>query len=175
MISKATANTVAKPKHKSVKKLDRFELDYIKERNKPLPGKLHSLVQSNLIFYLNTHCGKKYDILSELSLKLVSGNITPDVCLYKINTLDFTHDEVQVKIPPKLAIEILSPKQNIEDIKSKYRNIYLTAEIKSVWLIIPELKVVAIGMPDGLFEVVKTDVVKDLYLDIELPITDIFK
>jgi Uma2 family endonuclease len=175
MISKATTYTVAKPKHKSVNKLDRFELNYIKERNKPLPGKFHSLVQSNLIFDLYTHCGKKYDILSELSLELASGNTTPDICLYKIDILDFTHDEVRVTIPPLLAIEILSPKQNIDEIKTKYRNIYLPADIKSVWLIIPELKIVALGLPDGQFEVVKTDVVKDMYLDIELPVLYIFK
>lgn len=175
MVTTSSTTDVASSKRTSSNKLDKFETDYIKERNKPMPSKLHSNIQSNLIFEFRSRYAGKYKPFSELSLELTSGKPTPDICLYDSQTLDLTHDEVRVKIPPVLVIEILSPKQNIEDIKSKYRNIYLPAEIKSVWLIIPELKVVALGMPDGLFEVVKTDVVKDMYLDIELPITNIFQ
>jgi Uma2 family endonuclease len=171
----SSPNDAASSKRTSSNKLDKFETDYIKERNKPMPSKLHSNIQSNLIFEFRSRYAGKYKPFSELSLELTSGKPTPDICLYDSQTLDLTHDEVRVKIPPVLAIEILSPKQNIDEIKTKYRNIYLPANIKSVWLIIPELKIVALGLPDGQFEVVKTDVVKDMYLDIELPIIDIFK
>jgi Uma2 family endonuclease len=174
MVTTSSTNDVASSKRTSSNKLDKFETDYIKERNKPMPSKLHARIQTKLIVLLSSLYSNKYDIFSELSLDLLSKRATPDVCLYETQTLDFSSDEVRVNIPPKLAIEILSPKQNIDEIKTKYRDIYLPADIKSVWLIIPELKIVALGLPDGQFEVVKTDIVKDMYLDIELPIVDIF-
>jgi Uma2 family endonuclease len=175
MGTSVTTTDAERPKRTSPNKLDKYEIDYVKERQKPMPSKLHSHIQGNLNFELRSLYGKKYRVFSELSLELPTGKPTPDLCLYELGTLDLSYDEVRVKIPPLAVFEILSPKQSINDIKEKYKNIYLPAGIQSVWLVIPELNIVALGLPNGQFETIKTDTVKDLHLDIELSIQDIFK
>jgi Uma2 family endonuclease len=117
----------------------------------------------------------KFNIYSELSLDLTSGRATPDICLYEASPIDFDRDEIRVKEAPLLAIEILSPRQTIDDIKDKFARIYNPAGVKSVWLVIPQLKIVALGLPNNQFDTLKTDIVKDLYLDIEIALKDIFR
>jgi Uma2 family endonuclease len=151
-----------------------YVTDYEIERQKPMPSKLHSIVQGNLYFEFRMKYRDKYKAYPELTLDLSGKNPVPDLCLLEAEPTDYAHDEIKVATLPLLVVEILSPRQSIEDIKDKISNIYNPAGVKSIWLVIPPLKTVSLVLPDGEFHTITSGIVKDLYLDIELNMADIF-
>ena len=151
-----------------------FETDYEIERQKPMPSKLHARIQGNIYFEIRK-AYEQYDVYPELSLELTSGKAVPDIALLNAETVDFSQDEIKVKTVPQLVVEILSPRHNIDEIKEKITNIYCPAGLKSIWLVIPPLQTVSLVLPNGQFKTFTEGVVKDLYLDIELNMADIFK
>jgi Uma2 family endonuclease len=116
-------------------------LTYEQERGKPMPSRLHSTVQSNLIVEF-AKIGS-FRVQSELSLELDGKKWTPDICLYAKKPQDWLHDEILVKEAPLLAIEIFSPSQNGGELMDKV-HAYLAAGVKSVWLVSPMMRSVAI-------------------------------
>jgi Uma2 family endonuclease len=83
---------------------------------------------------------KKFDIMSEMSLALSTGDATPDVVMYPASAENWERDSTKESDPPITAIEILSPTQAVNDLIEKARNIYFPAGVRSVWIVIPPLK-----------------------------------
>lgn len=147
---------------------------YELERNKPMPSKLHSIVQMNLGFELKTNYNTKFDIFSELSLEFIGGDVVPDICLYHKGSLSFIEDEIRINTPPILAIEILSPTQNLQELLTKSSK-YFQNGVISYWLVIPPLRSVHIFTSPQDYEVYKKhDILKDELLNIEIDLEKVF-
>ncbi|MCP4110537.1 MAG: Uma2 family endonuclease [Desulfobacteraceae bacterium] len=75
-----------------------------------------------------------FEPLVELTLD-IEGGLTPDISVYKETAKpDFLEDQVKYGIMPILAIEILSPSQNIPELVSKAKKM-LEAGISWVWIV----------------------------------------
>jgi Uma2 family endonuclease len=131
------------------------EIEYELERGKPMPSLNHSVIQTNIAGFLKVNYKKQYRIVTELSLELQTGNANPDVAIY----------------PP---IEILSPKQSLDDLKDKIFDIYFPSGVKSAWIVMPSLKAVIIFKTDGSNLIISNGRVKDDILNIEIAMEDIF-
>jgi Uma2 family endonuclease len=154
---------------------DAYAVAYQNEREKPMPSKLHSRVQGNIYFELRTKYGSKFDPFQELSFDLSHGKPVPDVCLLEKKSIDFLRDEIKVKENPLLVIEILSPRQSVDDIREKIANIYFPSGVKSAWIVFPTLKIVSVALPNGEYKTITEGAVKDLNLDVTIDLKDIFK
>ena len=152
---------------------DAFEIAYELERGKPLPRRNHSIVESNLSVVLSKQ--DKYDVFIELSLELSTGKATPDICLFEFEESDWLNDEIRVTQPPLLTIEILSPTQAIDDLKDKIFNIYFPSGVKSCWIVVPTLKMIAVFLPTKEVRNYIGGIVKDPVLGVEVDIKEIFR
>ena len=123
--------------------------DYEIERGKPMPSLNHSLVQTRLGFLLMRDYYDRFSIPSEVELEFLPKNAVPDLCIYPKMQVNFTEEDViRMTQPPLTAIEILSPRQVLEDVIAKARQQYFPNGVQSVWVIFPSLKTVAILTPD---------------------------
>jgi len=123
--------------------------DYEIERGKPIPSRNHSLVQTRLGFLLMRDYDAQFSIPSELELEFLPKNAVPDLCIYPKMQVDFLEDDViRMTNAPLTAVEILSPRQVLEDVVAKARKQYFPNGVKSVWVILPSLKTVVIISPD---------------------------
>lgn len=150
-----------------------YETEYELERGKPMPSLNHSILQSRLTVVLGRYT--EYDIPTELSLELTSGKATPDLCIYPTRVHDFFNDHIRYNEPPLLTIEILSPKQSIDDLKDKIFDIYFPAGVKSCWIVVPTLKMIAVFLPTKEVRNYIGGIVKDPVLGIEVDIKEIFR
>ena len=146
--------------------------DYERERGKPMPSKLHSVVQTNLLIQFARY---RPDLqgLSELTLRLNGRELTPDISVYADLEIDFTRDEMQVLEPPLLAVEISSPTQGIQDLVDKAR--YLMEHgVESCWIIQPPLRTITVFTPDMDSTTYSSGVVPDPATGIEVELDDVF-
>jgi Uma2 family endonuclease len=124
--------------------------EYEKERGKPAPSLLHGLVQTNLAFLIIRDFGSTFSTPSELELAFLPKNAVPDICIYPKMHINFEEeDTLKMKEPPLTAIEILSPKQALEDVLSKARKLYFANGVKSVWIVLTSLKTVVVMTPSA--------------------------
>ncbi len=148
----------------------------------------HSLVQAQLsalllfqesrfsVFIELSLDASKID-LSQFDLK-AKEELKPDICLYprtEKNTKIKKRDIIKMSDMPLLAIEVVSPRQSVDEIIAKFEA-YFTLGIKSCWLIIPTLEAVDVYSQfeqHKIFEMNDTEVI-DENLDIRLPIQKIF-
>lgn len=122
--------------------------DYEIERDKPMPSRNHSLVQNRLSFILTRDYDSEFSFMSELNLALLPKDATPDICIYPKMKVNLEEDDVlKMTEPPLTAIEILSPKQALDDLVEKTRKRYFPNGVKSVWLVFPALKTIALIAP----------------------------
>lgn len=103
----------------------------------------HSSVQANLAF-LFKRLGI-YRVSTELSLDVSEADLTglvskdevkPDVCLYPKRSLSRPFDILRMSEMPLLVVEILSPRQGIEEILRKFA-VYFQLGVQSCWLVDP--------------------------------------
>ncbi|KOR30063.1 hypothetical protein TI05_14475 [Achromatium sp. WMS3] len=148
----------------------------------------HSLVQAQLsALLLSTYC--KFSVFIELSLDMsqidlsqfnikAKEELKPDICLYSRNSQNAKvkkHDIIRISEMPLLAIEIVSPRQSIDEIIAKFE-VYFFLGVKSCWLIIPTLEAIDIYSnfeQHKIFDSNNTEII-DKNLDIHLPIQKIF-
>ena len=148
---------------------------YELERKKPMPSKLHSIVQSNLIVQITIKYADKYRLFSELSLSLNGWDSVPDIAIFTKSVIDFNHDETQMTESPLCAIEILSPTQNIQDLVYKAEK-YFQVGVKSCWLVIPILKTIYVFKDRNDYQIYKSeDNLIDEKLNISLSLEEVFK
>jgi len=114
--------------------------------------------------------------LSQYGLK-AKDELVPDICLYsEENSIDFSDfDELKVKQIPLLAIEVLSPQQEISQIIAKF-HAYFALGIKSCWLVTPVTKSITIYSQPGkpkTYDINDSELIDEV-MDIRLPTQKIF-
>lgn len=117
----------------------------------------------------------QYDILPELELELPTGKCKPDVSVYQKLLTDWLNDVVFFNQPPIIAVEILSPKQALNELTDKAYKQYFPAGVQVVWLVIPVLQVVHMLLPDGSKSVHTQGLLTDPVTQMELNLDDLFK
>ncbi len=122
--------------------LERPISDYELERGKPMPSKNHAKIQTYLIGKLLAF-EDQFETMSELTLSFNNKDVTPDISIFPKLTFDWQHDEVKMNQAPLVAIEILSPKQTLDDLMEKI-DFYLDSGVKSCWLVQPVFETIAI-------------------------------
>lgn len=98
------------------------------------PSKNHSYIQITLGAALLVL--KNYSVFSKLSLDIGGKEYVPDLCLYPKQVFNPSKDEIKTQVLPLLAIEILSPSQNIQELIDKC-SVYFASGVKSCWLVLP--------------------------------------
>lgn len=148
--------------------------DYETERNKPMPSRNHSFIQSRLNIALGKYLDQ-FEILPELNLAPpgVKPSV-PDLCIYPKIEIDLLDDEIKVTDAPITAIEILSPKQSIEDVKEKIFQIYFPAGAKSAWLVVPTFRTVYVFSPDRKYVAFTSGTLHDPATGISLELDSFF-
>jgi Uma2 family endonuclease len=148
--------------------------EYEAERGKPMPSKLHALMQANLIAEMAVY-RQRFVLLSELSLSLEDWDSVPDISIFAKSELDFSEDEIRVTISPLCAIEILSPSQSLNDLYDKAKK-YFEKGVKSCWIVLPVFKNIYVFSDADNYQIFKSnETLHDTILDIFLPLTDVFK
>ena len=146
--------------------------DYERERGKPMPSKLHSLAQKKLILALHQF-EPPYTVFSELTLQLEDREVTPDLSIYEAQEIDYLHDEVRLKEPPLLTIEIASPTQGVQALIDK-AHFLLDQSVQSCWLVQPQLRTITVYSGNMESTTYSQGTVADPNLDIEVTIEDVF-
>ena len=108
----------------------------------------HSELQSRLAFLLLSAYRQQYSIFTELDLEFASGKTRPDLCVFPKRRMDWMVDEVVVHDVPLTTIEILSPEQSLSGLIDRIYKKHFPAGVKTVWLIVPNLQIVSILLPN---------------------------
>lgn len=155
----------------SIETLSAYEL----ERGKPMPSTIHSLIQNNLIYELNHRYRSQYQIFPELSLNTPDNMpLVPDIAIYPKFEIDRQNDVLRREDAPLATIEILSPKQSLNELIEK-NNRYFQIGVTSCWIVIPGMDAIAVNHQPGKYTFYSgTEVLKDDQLDIQLPLAEIF-
>jgi Uma2 family endonuclease len=92
-----------------------------------------------------------------------------------VDLIDDDDDILKVTEMPDLVIEVLSPRQAISDLLSKFKA-YFALGVKSCWLVMPSVKVIKIYSIKGhkICDIQHDADVVDEVMDIRLPIQNIF-
>lgn len=122
---------------------------------------------------------EQYMVLSEISLDSSSleGNtkeMRPDLALFPPLTIDFLQDEIRMQTMPLLVIEILSPRQSIDEILEKFRA-YFKLGVQSCWLVLPPLKSVSVFSSPNQEQTFSQGELVDNALNIRLAVESIFQ
>lgn len=144
------------------------------ERNKPMPNRIHGVIQGQLIFLLKSLYKNRFQIASEVSLATDPGS-TPDVCIFPKKQLNRRVIESTEKEAPITTVEIQSPSQSIEQLEAKAWNLYFPMGVKSAWIVIPSLKAVKILLPDDNEFFFNSGTVQDPETKVELSLNEIFE
>ena len=153
-----------------------------------MPSKNHSLIMGRITGLLFND--ERFIVMPELSLDTsqidlnqfnlkTKDELIPDVCVYlewpEEPEDELDNDILKMTQMPELVIEILSPKQAINEILLKFKA-YFTLGIKSCWLVIPSVPVIKIYSTKGnnIFDIQHDTEVIDEIIGIRLPIQKIF-
>ncbi len=117
------------------------------ERNKPVPGNNHSIIQMNFggAWHRNP---KVHRVHSEQNILLGGQKYVPDVSVYPRQPMDLRHDTVSRTEPPLLIVEIFSPGQGWQDVQPNV-DAYLANGVPSVWVVMPPLSAIDVQNADG--------------------------
>lgn len=116
---------------------------------------------------------EKYNLHIEMTLDINGTDYIPDIALYKKERIDFLHDKIKAEKPPLLLVEILSPKQAVNEVTEKLES-YLQGGVRSCWLVIPPTKTIV------LFQDIQHPVsyssgrFTDPIIEVEIAVEDIF-
>lgn len=147
---------------------------YVEMEDGPLMGsRNHSYVQVNLAIALASL--NQFVVFSELSLEIAGKEYKPDICLYseEYDLTSLAEDVVRETHLPLLAVEILSPRQVMMDIMSKFKT-YFEAGIPSTWLVIPSGYTVLVYSNLTTVQAFSHGDIIDETLHIRLPLNKIF-
>ncbi|HDN26940.1 MAG TPA: Uma2 family endonuclease [Thioploca sp.] len=145
----------------------------------------HSIVQAQITGLL--YPDERFRVMVELSLDAsqidlsqfglkTKDELKPDVCIYPRSVgLSEPTDILKMLDMPLLAIEVVSPKQGLDDILAKFKA-YFAVGIQSCWLAVPAIKSIAVYSQPIRFKAFNmndTDIIDEV-LDIHLPIQKVF-
>lgn len=163
---------------------EQLALDVLEAEEKKVGSWNHSLIQSRLIHCLSQD--KRFVVPVELSLDTSQADLTqfglnikeliPDICVYPNSKSSMQQrDILRMSEMPLLAIEVLSPKQSVDDILAKFEA-YFVLGIQSCWLVIPATKSISIYHSLTELQTFGTDAcqIVDKRTDIHLNLLDVF-
>jgi len=151
-----------------------------------MPSRNHSLTVGRITGLLFNE--ERFTVMPELSLDTsqtdlsqfglkAKDELVPDVCLYPCE-VDRSEplDELKMEQMPLLAIEVLSPRQGVNDIIAKFQA-YFTLGVKSCWLVIPATESITVYSQAKQYKTFGTDATEliDEVMDIRLPIQKVFR
>ncbi len=116
---------------------------------------------------------KKYSVYSELSIEIEGKEYVPDICVYPKRKLSPLHDNIKMIELPLLVVEVLSPRQIIQELTDKIE-IYLNAGIQSCWLVIPTTSTITVFSELEKQVSFSQDKVIDEKLNLSIPLSEIF-
>ncbi len=148
--------------------------DYEIERGKPMPNRIHGTIQSKINRLLGNGYDGRYQFPNELSLATTPPT-TPDICIYPKKKLDVRAVEAKETEMPITTIEILSPSQTIDELQDKVWDIYFPAGVRSAWIVVPELKVIQLLLPEGEPRVFHKNTLSDPATGIEMDVDAVFE
>lgn len=160
--------------HQPASLMEKEMSEYEIERGKPMPSKLHSLIQMNIGFAIKARYKFQYRVLSELSIRLDGDKFVPDISIYSLDASDWHEEEIEMTEPPLLAIEIESPSQSTDDMKAKADK-YLAAGVRSVWLVLPALAGVMVLHDGEKAQFYSDGEIMDDALGIRIPVEEVFE
>ena len=128
--------------------LDEVEVILTDTEEREMPSFNHSYICNRLLQQLFTN--DRIEALPELTLNIEKG-LTPDISVYpKENvTPDFLNDFAKYPDMPLLAIEVISARQNIQDLLEKSK-VLVNHNIKAVWTIEPFTNTIFVTTPTGI-------------------------
>ena len=115
----------------------------------------------------------KFNIHIEMTLDIEGVDYIPDIALYQRTQIDFLHDKIKSENPPVLIVEILSPKQPVNEITDKFE-VYLRAGVQSCWLVIPPTKTVVLFHDIQHPGSYSNGLISDEALEMDISVEDIF-
>ncbi|MEM6963475.1 MAG: Uma2 family endonuclease [Bacteroidota bacterium] len=150
-------------------------VEYEIERNKPMPSRNHSIIQSRLNIALGKKYDDRYEFMTEVNLTLPNVKPSvPDISIFPKVEIDLLQDEIRVTEPPITTIEILSPKQALDDLKDKIFDIYFPASVQSSWIVVPTFRTVYIFTPNKKYQTFNSGTLNDPATGITLELDDFF-
>jgi Uma2 family endonuclease len=152
-----------------------LEKDYETERNKPIPTKLHGIIQTEIIFQLRLRYNDQYDFPTEVTLDTTPASV-PDICVYPRKE-EFDRKETPAKEPemPITTIEIISPSQSLDELTQKAWKIYFPNGVKSAWIVMPAIKAISVLLPDDQNLLVNSGELTDPATGIQVSVDKIFE
>lgn len=148
--------------------LDTFQTEDIMSLN-------HSRIINRFCVALDKY-DSEFDTFPELELELSTGKCKPDICIYPNLAVDWYNDTVYFTDSPLVAVEILSPKQALNELTDKAFKLYFPAGVQVVWIVIPLFRTVQILLPNGDLQILSSnDVMKDPATQIEIDLRTIFR
>jgi Uma2 family endonuclease len=150
-----------------------------------MPSRNHSLIVGRITGLLFND--KRFTVMPELSLDTspielkqfnlhTKDELIPNISIYQ-KTIDLSEplDELKMTDMPALAIEVLSPRQGMNDIIAKFQA-YFALGIKSCWLVMPAIKSITVYSQPNQHKTfdINDDEVIDEMMDIHLFIRQIF-
>ena len=101
---------------------------------KPLPKRLHQIIQQRIYDLLRTICPDTFEVYQELNY-ICSGQLyIPDVLVVS-GTARYENDDLVEA--PALIVEVLSPGQTVGKLYDKAVD-YLLDGVKDVWIVVPK-------------------------------------
>lgn len=122
-----------------------------------MPTLNHSIICSRIMRQLLPN--ESIEVLPELTLAIENG-LTPDISVFSAEQIkpDFLLDVVRFEQSPLVAIEIVSPSQNIQDLLLKSKK-FIQSGIKTVWTIEPFTRTIFVTTANG------TDILHDTIVE----------
>lgn len=164
-----------------------IEDEILEDEDQKMGSLNHSIVQAQITGLLLAD--ERFRVMVELSLDVKQTDLSqfgikakeelkPDVCLYSKDKIHPNESRDVLRMPemPLLAIEVLSPRQGIDEILSKF-HAYFALGIKSCWIVTPAFKSITVySEPNDykLFDVKGETEVVDETLDIHLSLKKVF-
>lgn len=117
---------------------------------------------------------EKFNFHIEITLDIDGVDYIPDIAVYEKKPIDFLHDKIRSDDRPLMVVEILSPKQSVNEVMEKIE-VYLNAGIKSCWLVIPPTKTIIVFNDINQPASYSTGILNDPALSIGIVVNDVFK
>ncbi|MDM8561545.1 Uma2 family endonuclease [Candidatus Parabeggiatoa sp. HSG14] len=165
---------------------DSNELTEFEDENIDMGSLNHSLAQTQIVRQLLND--ERFTTIVELSLDIgqidltqfgldIKRELKPDICLYPKGKVqpDWTCDVLKMPDMPLLVIEVLSPRQGMDEILRKIRA-YFALGIQSCWMVVPTTESITVySKPREFisFSMKDTEVIDEV-MDIRLSIKKIF-
>ncbi len=149
---------------------------YQKERDKPAPSFLHSVVQTNLAIPLRKY-QEKYTVVMELDMRLPPDDwfVVPDFAILPKMKTDYQNDILVFTLPPNGVIDILNENQPLSHLIER-KNKYFQHGVKSCWIVIPQFKNVYVYSSPSKYEIFKeNDTLMDKNLDLSFSLKEVFE